>query len=62
MHDYSNLHAYLTYRIDVPNPSARISHRTGVENGYSPQDATYSEYKGGENGYQYTLTESDKSP
>lgn len=41
--DGFELHAYLTYRIDVPNPSARISHRTGVENGYSPQDTTYGE-------------------
>lgn len=41
--DGFELHAYLTYRIDVPNPSALISHLTGCENGYAPQDAMYSE-------------------
>ena len=56
------LHAYLTYRIDAPNPSARISRLTGCENGYATQDATYGGQKGGESGYRYTLAVSDTSP
>lgn len=35
------LHAYLTYRINAPNPSIRISRMTYGENRYASQDATY---------------------